>query len=151
MKTEFFLADASLNRLFGLEEEETVQRFATPSESSIPRTGPGLRRRLDESITTGRPYRSDHRVVLADGEIRWLRNRGRVLFDKDVGGEVLTGAVADITELKYAEQSMAILADASRLLAESLDFEQTLSAMARMAVPSFSDVVLVHLKDQQTG
>ena len=46
---------------------------------------------------------------------------------------------------------MAILADASRLLAESLDFEQTLSSMARMAVPSFSDVVLVHLKDQQTG
>ena len=68
-----------------------------------------------------------------------------------VGGEVLTGAVADITELKYAEQSMAILADASRLLAESLDFEQTLSSMARMAVPSFSDAALVHLKDQQNG
>ena len=150
-RTEFFIADASLNRLFGLKEEETVQRLPEALRAVHPEDRPRVAQALDESITTGRPYESDHRVVLADGEIRWLRNRGRVVVDKDVGGEVLSGAAADITELKYAEQSMAILADASHLLAESLDIEETLSAMVRMAVPSFSDAALLHLKDQQSG
>jgi PAS domain S-box-containing protein len=150
-RTEFFIADASLNRLLGLKEEETVQRLPDALRAVHPEDRPRVAQALDESITTGRPYECDHRVVLADGEIRWLRSRGRVVVDKDVGGEVLTGAAADITELKYAEQSMAILADASRLLAESLDIEETLSAMVRMAVPSFSDAALLHLKDQQSG
>jgi PAS domain S-box-containing protein len=150
-RTEFFIADASLNRLFGLNEEETVQRLPEALRAVHPEDRARVAQALDESITTGRPYECDHRVVLADGEIRWLRNRGRVVVDQDVGGEVLTGAAADITELKYGEQSMAILADASRLLGESLDIEETLSAMVRMAVPSFSDAALLHLEDQQSG
>jgi PAS domain S-box-containing protein len=150
LKTEFFLADASLNRLVGKEERETVHRFSDALRVIHPEDRARVARALDESITTRCPYESEHRVVRADGEIRWVRSRGRVLYDPEIGGEVLTGATADLTEIKYAEQSMAILADASRLLAESLDVEQTLTSMAHMAVPSFSDVVLVHLKDEQT-
>ena len=39
---------------------------------------------------------------------------------------------------------MAILADASRLLGNSLDSDQILFTVTRMAVPNFSDGVVIH-------
>ena len=44
---------------------------------------------------------------------------------------------------------MAILADASRRLAESLDSEQILFTITRMAVPSFADGVSILTRDPQ--
>ena len=44
---------------------------------------------------------------------------------------------------------MAILADASRLLAESLDSEQILFTITHMAVPAFADGVAIHLRNPQ--
>jgi PAS domain S-box-containing protein len=151
VKTQFVLADASLSRLLGAKEEETVRRFSDTMRIIHPEDRARVAQALDESIAIGRPYESDHRVVLPSGEIRWIRSRGRVLFDKEGRPDVVTGAVADITELKYAEQSMAILADASRLLTESLDSEQILYSMTRMAVPAFADGAVVFLKDQASG
>jgi PAS domain S-box-containing protein len=151
VKTEFFIADASLNRLIGRKEEETIQRFSEVMRIVHPEDRTRVAQTFDASIQTGRPYESDYRVVLPDGEIRWFRSRGRALFDKQGVVEALTGAAADITELKRNEQSMATLADASRLLGESLDFDQTVSAIAHMAVPAFADAVLIRLTDRHTG
>jgi PAS domain S-box-containing protein len=151
VKTMFLVADASLSRLVGSNEQETVQRWNDALRVVHVEDRARVAQALDESIATGRPYYCDHRVVLPDGEVRWIRSRGRVLLDSQGHPDVLTGAMADITELKYAEQSMAILADASRLLNESLDFEQTLWSMTRMAVPAFADGALVYLRDQVTG
>jgi PAS domain S-box-containing protein len=151
LRTERFFADASLNRLLGGAEEETVTSFGDAIRGLHPQDRARVLREVDESIATGRPYESDHRVVLPDGEVRWLHSRGRVLRDAEGRPEVMTGAVADITELKHTEQSMAILADASRLLTESLDSERIVSAMTQMAVPGFADGALVHLRDARTG
>jgi PAS domain S-box-containing protein len=151
VKTEFFLADANLNRLISGEDEERIQRFSDVIRVVHPDDRAGVAQAFEESIATGRPCASDHRVVLANGEVRWLRCRGRLLLDGRGAAETLTGAVADITELKRAEESMGILADASRLLVESLDVEEVLSSMTRMAVPGFADAVVIHLKDSPSG
>jgi PAS domain S-box-containing protein len=151
LSTELFRADASLNRLIGREETETVQPWSEALRGIHPADRGRLVRARDDSIATGCPFAVEHRMVLADGEIRWLRSRGRVFLDEQGHPTAIAGAVADITDLRRAEQSMTLLAEASRLLAESLDVEETLSAMARMAIPSFADGALVHLKDAETG
>jgi len=46
-------------------------------------------------------------------------------------------------------RAMAILADASRLLAESLDSEQILFTISRMVVPGFADGVAIYLTNPQ--
>ena len=51
-----FLADPSLNRLFGREEEETVQRFGDAIRVVHPEDRARVAQALDESITTGDPY-----------------------------------------------------------------------------------------------
>ncbi len=45
------------------------------------------------------------------------------------------------------QEALETLANASAVVAESLDFEQTLQRIAHSAIPSFADIVVVHLVD----
>src|SRR5262249_50478289 len=51
----------------------------------------------------------------------------------------------EITERKRAEEVQRFLAEASDLLAASLDYETTLVTVARLAVPRLADWCLIHL------
>ena len=53
----------------------------------------------------------------------------------------------DITERKRIEESTRYLAKASELLASSLDYEETLSELARLIVPEFADWCAVSILD----
>lgn len=66
----------------------------------------------------------------------------------DVDGEpcALT-ALTDITAQERATRALRLLAEASGVLASSLDYEATLAAVAWLAVPALADWCLVHLKD----
>ena len=44
--------------------------------------------------------------------------------------------IEDVTELKQVEQAQRFLAEASRVLAASLDYESTLAASPQLAVPA---------------
>lgn len=52
--------------------------------------------------------------------------------------------VRDITERKQIEQTVTLLSDASRALAESLDYETTLTSVAHVAVPRLADWCIVY-------
>jgi PAS domain S-box-containing protein len=151
LRSRRFLADESLNRMLGRGETEALVAFDEVMRVVHPEDRARVAEAVDDAIATGRTYQCDHRVVLADGEVRWLRSRGRVFHGVDGRAAGMTGALADITELKYAEQSMGMLAGASRLLAESLDSEQILSTVARMVVPSFSDAAVIIAADAKGG
>ena len=62
------------------------------------------------------------RCATADGSVRLAIN-----------------VIEDVTELKQVEQAQRFLAEASRVLADSLDYEATLAAIARLAVPGVAD------------
>jgi PAS domain S-box-containing protein len=66
---------------------------------------------------------------------------------RDPDGTII-GAVLllrDITERKRAEEVQRFLAEASTLLAESLDYQATLAQIARLAVPHLADWVAVNI------
>ena len=60
-------------------------------------------------------------------------------------------SIEDITELKRAERGQRFLAEASRVLAGSLDYEETLRAVARLAVPRMADWCAVDLARRATA
>ncbi len=68
---------------------------------------------------------------------------------RDDAGEIEATimVIEDITEQKRAEQRSAFLAQASEVLASSLDYEQTLRNVARLAVPQIVDWCAVDLID----
>jgi PAS domain S-box-containing protein len=60
----------------------------------------------------------------------------------------VVGAVVrftDITEQKRASEGMQLLAESGRALSSSLEVEETLQAIARMAVPQLAEMVMVDL------
>ncbi len=64
----------------------------------------------------------------------------------------VTGGIAifsrDITEQKLLEQNLAFLAEASKILSSSLDYQHTLRTVAQLAVPRIADWCAV---DMRTG
>jgi serine phosphatase RsbU (regulator of sigma subunit) len=59
--------------------------------------------------------------------------------------------IEDVTELKQVEESQRFLAEASRVLADSLEYESTLAAIAHLAVPGVADWCAVELGNDATG
>jgi PAS domain S-box-containing protein len=72
-------------------------------------------------------------------EWRWSRIQSTPVFGPAGGVRLAINAIEDVTELKRAEQGQRFLAEAGRALAGSLDFHETLAAVARLAVPDIAD------------
>ena len=62
---------------------------------------------VDSSLGAGAEYQSEYRVVLPDGQLRWIAGRGHVEFDGDGQPVRMRGASVDITQRKLAELEAA--------------------------------------------
>ena len=71
---------------------------------------------------------------------------GGLLLLTDITARVQAERRRDI-----AEQRLRFIADASRLLASSLDYDTTLVHVARLAVPFLADWCIVYLRDEDGG
>jgi PAS domain S-box-containing protein len=79
------------------------------------------------------------------GEERWSIFRARPVLDEKGRPRMAINIFRDITQRKRAEESQRFLADATALLATSLDYETTLRRVAELAVPHVADRCAVHL------
>ena len=78
--------------------------------------------RLHEDLLDGKGIRSaEHRIIRPDGNVRWLRVEGRVLFDAEGLPYASFGTYQDITEAKQREQELKSLLRRNTLLYEALD------------------------------
>jgi serine phosphatase RsbU (regulator of sigma subunit)/PAS domain-containing protein len=78
-------------------------------------------------------------VNRASGRERWLVDKASPVFDTDGVVSMVVIVIDDVTEVKRAELSQRLLAEAGRELSSSLDYEQTLQGVAQLAVPEFAD------------
>jgi PAS domain S-box-containing protein len=72
-------------------------------------------------------------------ETRWSRIKAKPVREADGTVRLAINVIEDITELKQVEHAQRFLADASRVLADSLDYEATLATIAKLAVPGVAD------------
>ncbi|HLX32388.1 MAG TPA: ATP-binding protein [Gaiellaceae bacterium] len=89
------------------------------------------------------------------GEERWLAVRANPVFGSEGVVELVVNVVRDITDEVLAEQQrghseeqLRFLARASELLGTSLAWEQTLAAIADLAVPSLAGYLVIDLLDE---
>jgi PAS domain S-box-containing protein len=89
--------------------------------------------------------RTVHRVT---GEVRWDLLKTTPLHD--AGGSLLGAmtVIEDVTAVKAAEVQTRVLAESGRILASSLDYQQTLGNVTEIAVPSLADYCSVDLIGQ---
>jgi PAS domain S-box-containing protein len=79
-------------------------------------------------------------IVRATGEERWLMVRSSPIVDPETKRIVYAVNVFEnITEVKRAQLTESFMAEASRVLASSMDYSETLRQVARLAVPRLAD------------
>jgi PAS domain S-box-containing protein len=79
-------------------------------------------------------------IVRATGEERWLVVRSSPVMDPENGRiEYAVNVFENITEVKRVQLAESFMAEASRVLASSMDYPQTLRHVARLAVPRLAD------------
>ena len=85
---------------------------------------------------------------LATSEERWAIVKATPVFD--ASGQIVQAVniFQDITELKRIENVQRLLSEAGRLLANSLDYETSLSSVARLIVPNFADWCSVDILEE---
>ncbi len=105
---DFAEFDDNLKYLFGMERGDRVRT----TEDFIARVHPDDRPAVLPAIERcrqGADLEVEYRVLLPDGSVRWLYDRGKMQFENGRPA-YLVGACTDITERKLAEQARLELA-----------------------------------------
>ena len=147
-----------MHRIFGIPVGQPID-LTTYAEALHPQDREHVLGVVRNSTDTGEPYAFEHRIIRPDGAVRHIQSRGEAVVDADGKVVRLVGTGLDITELKQAEEReralaaeralraeaeqtalrMRYLAEASQQLSGSIDYEETLRTVTRMAVPEFAD------------
>jgi PAS domain S-box-containing protein len=93
-------------RIFGVRPES----FSPNTESIVTRAYPedrdGISAFVHEALASGVDHYLEHRIVLDDGGIRWIRLQAERSVDAPSGLPRLIGTVLDITERKRGEEAL---------------------------------------------
>jgi len=86
--------------------------------------------------------------VVATGEERWSLVTATPIRDEQGEVSLAVNILHDITARRNAEAEHQFMAEASALLAASLDYETTLASVARLAVAHLSDLCIVDMVEK---
>jgi serine phosphatase RsbU (regulator of sigma subunit)/PAS domain-containing protein len=131
------LRAGSADELIGAPPDEIMGRFAVYDERGAP---VGLDQLPGSRLLAGEadpPPLLVRNVVKATGEERWLLNKASLV--PGGGGARVVNVIEDLSVLKRAELRQRLLAEATRELAASLDYAQTLQRVAEVVVPELAD------------
>ncbi|MFN4229403.1 PAS domain S-box protein [Parvibaculum sp.] len=93
-------------RIFGGEPQGkgvTLERFL---DRVHPSDQLRMRQATRDAIDLGQPFRTTHRIVLANGEVRYIRSEAEPVRREDGKVRQLIGTVLDITDLQKATEEL---------------------------------------------
>ncbi|MGH8439144.1 MAG: diguanylate cyclase domain-containing protein [Pseudomonas sp.] len=140
--------------MFGFQVGEIVPSYERFCASVHPDDRDQVRAGELRCIETGENHDEEYRVVWPDGSIRWLRETGNVVCNRQGKAVKMIGVVRDITEEKAWASQLQNLAhnDALTGLPNRLVFEQRLALALEKARNSNTRVALafIDLNDFKT-
>jgi PAS domain S-box-containing protein len=86
--------------------------------------------------------------IKATHEEHWSDVKARPIFNEAGEVELVVSIFQDVTTLKQSERSQHLLAEASKVLSASLDYENTLHTVARLVILLLADYCTVHMIDE---
>jgi len=93
-------------RIFGLEPQEFGATYEAFLEHVYPDDRDFVNRAYTESVRSRTGYDIGHRVLLKNGEVKYVRERCQTEYDERGNPLRSIGTVSDITQLKLAEEAL---------------------------------------------
>jgi signal transduction histidine kinase/PAS domain-containing protein len=103
---------------------------------------------LQRAARTGQPVREvEADITRPDGTRMSVVQFAAPLLDDDGRPRGAIGAFLDVTSQRRASEEQRFLAEATRLLNDTLDYQDTLGRLVRLAVPQLADYSLLDVLD----
>lgn len=137
----------SVEELLQTVPEETRSHFEVMNEAGqpvLPEDLPGSRAQRGENPPPALLRSRDRRT----GEERWTRLQARRITDPETAAFLTVNIFQDVTDEVRADRARSFVAEASAILAGSLDYDATLKSLAQLAVPEIADWCAVDILDE---
>jgi PAS domain S-box-containing protein len=141
-----------LFRLYGLDPAADVPSGSYPDHVH-PKDRELVDERLADALRDARPFGFDHRLVRADGSVRWIRAQGHVAVDAAGNAVRMVGTSQDITDTKrlneLRENILSTVSHELRTpLTSILGFAETLKQRGAELDEEMRTVMIGHLVEQ---
>lgn len=109
-----------LFRLFGLNPDGADASFDTWRKVVHPDDQAQAEERIMVAIRNRVPLRSEYRIVLPNGHLRWIQALGNTRYDESGSPQNMAGICLDVTERRRAERSLRLLQEERELILDSV-------------------------------
>jgi PAS domain S-box-containing protein len=93
-----------LFRIYGLEPQSSEVTFESYLERIHPEDRDLVSENVQQAYGGGGPFLFEHRLVAADGTVKWNQSRGHVVYDEHGAAVRMVGTAQDITERKRLDE-----------------------------------------------
>ena len=107
--TNELLWSDEIYRIFGLTPQQFGATYEAFLNSVHHEDREFVENSVNEALYEGQPYGINHRIILPDGAVRIVHEKGEVTFDDNGKPLRMVGTVHDITELKRTEEELRVL------------------------------------------
>ena len=140
------LLDAeSIDEVLAARPGDLAARFTITHEDGSPVARRGVPGRRLAAGEVGEPMLT-RSVLKRTGEARWLLTKAAMVHGDD-GEALVVNIIEDVTRAKIGQLRERFLSEAGQALSSSLDYEETLQRIARLAVPQVADWCAVEMPD----
>ncbi len=93
-------------KIFEIDPENNAADFDLFVETIHPEDRELVTAAFDDSVQNGTIYQLEHRLLMKDGRIKYVIERGETSYDKNNNPVRSIGVVQDVTELKHTELAL---------------------------------------------
>jgi PAS domain S-box-containing protein len=105
--------------IFGYEAGNPIRTYTDWSNRVHPEDLPWVEQALQQALTNHGDFDVEHRLLLPDGQVRWVDGFGRASYNDEGKPVRMAGMVLDITQRKQAEATLRLSEETTkRQLAE---------------------------------
>jgi DNA-binding response OmpR family regulator len=108
VNNELFWSD-EIYPIFWIEPQKFEATYDAFLNTVHPDDGAYVQKSVNDAISEQKPYNIEHRIILPDGEVRFVHERAVVTFDEDNQAIQMAGTVHDITEYSGRSKSIGSL------------------------------------------
>ncbi|MDH5435410.1 MAG: EAL domain-containing protein [Gammaproteobacteria bacterium] len=111
IKTGELIWSDQIFRIFGMEPGSIVPDYDLFIDFVHPEDSDRLRMVIQESLERDKDYEIEHRIIISDKSVRFVREQGRIFYENGVPVK-MSGTVQDITSKHEENARMSMLSSA---------------------------------------